>query len=82
MKEKKWHIYNLDHDPLLLGEALIEFDDEESAYQFIAAARKNCGMGMENFVVNHTAAYGYDEYINATGKIPIFANGEHILVEA
>ena len=67
---KKFHIYNMNHEPLCWEDKALEFDTLESANKFFEDVEKvvsNEGGILDNAIIVEDILYYDGGYINATG---------------
>ena len=67
---KKFHIYNMEHEPLCWEDKALEFDTLESANKFFKDVKKvisEDGGILDNAIIVEDILYYDGGYINATG---------------
>ena len=63
VRDMKWHVYNMEHEPLCWENQALEFDFAEDAYDFLRDVDEDL---IENCVVTQDILYYDGGYINAT----------------
>ena len=63
-RDMKWHIYNMEHEPLCWEDKVLEFDFAEDAHDFLRDVDED--LLFENIVVVQDILYYDGGYINAT----------------
>ena len=69
-RDMKWHIYNMEHEPLCWENKALEFDTLESANKFLKDVEKvisEDGGILDNAIIVEDILYYDSGYINATG---------------
>ena len=69
-RDMKWHIYNMEHEPLCWEDKALEFDTLESANKFLKDVEKvisEDGGILDNAIIVEDILYYDGGYINATG---------------
>ena len=64
VRDLKWHIYNMEHEPLCWDDKALEFDFAEDAHDFLRDVDKL--MILEGAIVVQDILYYDGGYINAT----------------
>lgn len=80
----KYHIYNEDGEPLCWDNQAIDFDDYDSAHDFLLAAEMLTGNVYEPYEIKEDILYYDGGHINLTNYIPKWSEPEGdelILVE-
>ena len=80
----KYHIYNKDGEPLCWNNQAIDFDDYDSAHDFLLTAEMLTGNVYEPYEIKEDILYYDGGHINLTGYIPKWSEPEGdelILVE-
>lgn len=70
VRDMKWHIYNMEHEPLCWEDKALEFDTLESANKFFKDVEKvisEDGGILDNAIIVEDILYYDGGYINATG---------------
>ena len=70
VRDMKWHIYNMEHEPLCWEDKALEFDTLESANKFLKDVEKvisEDGGILDNAIIVEDILYYDGGYINATG---------------
>lgn len=62
-RDRKWHIYNMEHEPLCWEDQALEFDYAEDAYDFLRGIDEDM---LEGVVVVQDILFYDGGYINAT----------------
>ena len=62
-RDMKWHIYNIEHEPLCWGDKVLEFDFPEDAHDFLRDVDEDL---LEGVVVVQDILFYDGGYINAT----------------
>mgnify|MGYP007057699883 FL=1 len=80
-RDMKWHIYNMEHEPLCWGDKALEFDFAEDAHDFLRDVDEL--MILEGAIVVQDILFYDGGYINATDLRIQFDDetGEEILVK-
>lgn len=80
-RDMKWHIYNVEHEPLCWDNKALEFDYAEDAHDFLRDVDEL--MILEDAIVVQDVLFYDDGYINATDLRIQFDDetGEKILVK-
>lgn len=63
VRDMKWHIYNMEHEPLCWEDKALEFDFAEDAHDFLRDVDEDL---LDNVVVVQDILYYDGGYINAT----------------
>ena len=63
VRDMKFHIYNMEHEPLCWGDKALEFDFAEDAHDFLRDVDEDL---LDNVVVVQDILYYDGGYINAT----------------
>ena len=63
VRDMKWHVYNMEHEPLCWENQALEFDFAEDAYDFLRDVDEDL---IEGCVVVQDILYYDGGYINAT----------------
>ena len=63
VRDMKWHVYNMEHEPLCWENQALEFDDELDAHDFLRDVDEDL---LEGCVVVQDILYYDGGYINAT----------------
>ena len=69
-RDVKWHIYNMEHEPLCWEDKTLEFDTLESANRFFKDVEEfisEDGGILDNAIIVEDILYYDGGYINATG---------------
>ena len=69
VRDMKWHIYNINHEPLCWEDKALEFDTLESANKFFKDVEKvisEDGGILDNAIIVEDILYYDGGYINAT----------------
>ena len=70
VRDMKWHIYNMNNEPLCWDDKALEFDTLESANKFFKDVEKvisEDGGILDNAIIVEDILYYDGGYINATG---------------
>ena len=80
-RDMKWHIYNMEHEPLCWDDKALEFDFAEDAHDFLREVDEL--MILEGAIVVQDILFYDGGYINATDLRIQFDDetGEEILVK-
>ena len=80
-RDMKWHIYNMEHEPLCWNDKALEFDFAEDAHDFLREVDEL--MILEGAIVVQDILFYDGGYINATDLRIQFDDetGEEILVK-
>ena len=75
----KWHIYNMDHEPLCWDFQALEFDAREDAEKFLKSIPISAFEDEKPIIVEDILYYD-DGYIDATGCVVEFTDDDAYLV--
>lgn len=72
---RKWHIYNMEHNPLCWKTHVLEFDTREDAETFFRSIPTDM-IEDEMLIIVEDILYYNGNYINASGYIVKFTNDD------
>lgn len=79
VRDMKWHIYNMDHEPLCWDDKALEFDTREDAEKFLGSIPTS-DLEDEMPIIAENILYYDGGYMNASGCVVKFANDDAYLV--
>ena len=72
VRDMKWHIYNMNNEPLCWDDKALDFDTEQDARRFIDSVNNEINdedFSEDNFVIIEDILYYDGGYLNASGFI-------------
>ena len=72
VRDMKWHIYNMNHEPLCWDDKALDFDTQQDALRFINSINGKINdedFSDDNFVIVEDILYYDGGYLNATGCV-------------